>query len=279
MVAMSVVKEFALVHDANPRFRASMEDSHCCITSFRGNDSEALFAVFDGHGGKDAADQLADKFPKVFENKRASVSDLNQHSSFDMWFQTYQDLDKALDPKLMAFQGAAAVAAYVVGREDGSKVVYASNVGDARAVLAHGGKVDRVTRDHKASEKSEIDRITELGGFVIASRVQGILSVSRALGDHGLKPYVSIEPYATENIIPLAELQQETPVILIVACDGLWDVFNDNEAISIVQSKLGELKKEGKPLKEQVYRAAEHLMHSALQNGSTDNISIIVALL
>lgn len=65
-------------------------------------------------------------------------------------------------------------------------------VGDSRAVLAVGGKAQRVSRDHKPVLADEEKRIKEEGGKIDEDdsgtlRVNGILACSRALGDPELK--------------------------------------------------------------------------------------------
>ncbi|KAL0208886.1 hypothetical protein P9112_011473 [Eukaryota sp. TZLM1-RC] len=265
------IKEANLASDPNVRFRAHMEDSHCLEDTFSSN-RDAFYAIFDGHGGREAADQIAVNFPSIFRQHLASSS-LNHIE--EVWFKTYRDVDGKLDEQAMQFQGAAAVATYIHCNEDGSKTVYASNLGDARAVIYTDKTTTRLTKDHKASDRGEIERITGLGGFVIASRVQGILSVSRALGDHGLKPYVSVEPYVYSHTCTAEAMQSSDPSFLIIACDGLWDIFNDQDAVNIAREELTK-KESPEPLSK---RMAERLLGSALQGGSTDNISIIVVIL
>jgi len=53
------------------------------------------------------------------------------------------------------------------------RVLYASNVGDARVVLMRKGKAYRLTYDHKASDTLEVQRILKAGGFVLNHRVNG----------------------------------------------------------------------------------------------------------
>jgi protein phosphatase PTC1 len=98
-------------------------------------------------------------------------------------------------------------------------MLFTANVGDSRAVLCRAGKALRLTIDHKASLPEEAKRITEAGGFIGRNkRVNGVLAISRALGDHMLKEndVVSAEPYVCDT-----ELTNEDTFVLL-ACDGVW---------------------------------------------------------
>ena len=62
-------------------------------------------------------------------------------------------------------------------------------------------------------------------------RVNGILNATRGLGNHGdppLKKCVISDPYTTS--VPIDQYAQ----ILILASNGLWEVFSENEAASLV---------------------------------------------
>jgi len=95
------------------------------------------------------------------------------------------------------------------------RVLYTANAGDARGVLCRGGKAVRLTYDHKGSDKQEAKRITDAGGFVMSGRVNGVLAVTRSLGDSSMKEFVVGAPYTTET-----ELCDEDE-LLILACDGV----------------------------------------------------------
>jgi protein phosphatase PTC1 len=95
------------------------------------------------------------------------------------------------------------------------RVLYCANAGDARGVLCRGGKAIRLTYDHKGSDKQEAKRIMDAGGFVMSGRVNGVLAVTRSLGDSSMKEFVVGSPYTTET-----ELYDEDEFI-ILACDGV----------------------------------------------------------
>eukprot|EP00968_Pinguiococcus_pyrenoidosus_P004174 scaffold277_cov261-Pinguiococcus_pyrenoidosus.AAC.3 len=61
--------------------------------------------------------------------------------------------------------------------------LFIANVGDSRALLCRNGGLVLATRDHKASDEVEKERVLKTGGVVINGRVMGQLAVSRAFGD------------------------------------------------------------------------------------------------
>lgn len=96
------------------------------------------------------------------------------------------------------------------------RVLYTANVGDARIVLCRNGKACRLSYDHKGSDENEGKRISNAGGLILNNRVNGVLAVTRALGDAYMKDLVTGHPYTTETII-----QPDTDEFLILACDGV----------------------------------------------------------
>ena len=100
-----------------------------------------------------------------------------------------------------------------------SRILYTANVGDARIILCRKGKALRLSYDHKGSDENEGRRITNAGGLILNNRVNGVLAVTRALGDSYMKDLVTGHPYTTETVI-----QPEEDEFLILACDGVSNV-------------------------------------------------------
>jgi protein phosphatase PTC1 len=96
------------------------------------------------------------------------------------------------------------------------RVLYTANVGDARIVLCRNGKALRLSYDHKGSDENEGKRIANAGGLILNNRVNGVLAVTRALGDSYLKDLVTGHPYTTETVV-----QPDQDEFLILACDGV----------------------------------------------------------
>lgn len=96
------------------------------------------------------------------------------------------------------------------------RVLYTANVGDARIVLCRAGKALRLSYDHKGNDENEGKRIANAGGLILNNRVNGVLAVTRALGDTYMKDLVTGHPYTTETVI-----QPEVDEFIIIACDGV----------------------------------------------------------
>ena len=66
--------------------------------------------------------------------------------------------------------------------------IFCANAGDSRAILALKNKqIVELSYDHKPDNQDEEQRIKRAGGFVEHGRAQGIISVSRAIGDWRFK--------------------------------------------------------------------------------------------
>jgi serine/threonine protein phosphatase PrpC len=164
------------------------------------------------------------------------------------YYELHQDIVK------LNFQdGTAALLAIIMGDN-----IVLANAGDQRAVLSRSGKAIPLTNDHRPDVPEEKERIERDGGFVSENkRVDGVLALSRALGDPELHPHVSQHP----DIIH-CEITAEDEW-LIMCCDGVWDVMDNDTAVSIVNSEKDPNK------------AAVKLRDYAHGLGSTDNISVI----
>lgn len=107
-------------------------------------------------------------------------------------------------------------------QEFGHKILYTANVGDTRAVISKSGTAERMSYDHKASDKQEVDRVKNGGGIIMDNRVGGSLAITRAFGDHFLKKDgVIAKPTVSKHIL------RPVDKYLIIATDGVWDVMED----------------------------------------------------
>lgn len=142
------------------------------------------------------------------------------------------------------------------------RMLYTSNVGDSRIVLSRKGKAYRLSYDHKASDKNEIDRVENSGGLILKNRVNGVLAVTRSLGDSYMKDLVLGKPFTTSTQII------KDDEFMIIACDGVWDVISDTKACKIVADCF----KKGLDAQE----ASKKLCQLAIDASTTDNVTVMV---
>ncbi|GJM90771.1 hypothetical protein PR202_ga07082 [Eleusine coracana subsp. coracana] len=207
-----------------------------------------------GHGGSRAAEYLKEhlfenliKHPEFLTDTKLAISETYQKTDTDF-----------LESECSAFRddGSTASTAVLVGDH-----LYVANVGDSRAVISKAGKAVALSDDHKPNRSDERKRIENAGGIVIWAgtwRVGGVLAMSRAFGNRLLKPFVVAEPEIQEEQVN-GDLE-----CLVLASDGLWDVVENEEAVSLGKSE------------DMPESAARKLTEIAYSRGSADNITCIV---
>ena len=122
-----------------------------------------------------------------------------------------------------------------------------------------------------------------MGGVIACKRISGRISFSRSFGDFEFKlpqsapspavagPLLSIEPEVREIYLNLLEDE-----FLILACDGLWDVFTSQEAVDFVRHRFLQ-----RQLTEQdPQSAARELANEAIYaRKSKDNVTVAIVML
>lgn len=154
-----------------------------------------------------------------------------------------------------------------------SKSMFVANCGDSRAVLSRNGHAFALTDDHKAAREDETARVEAAGGQILfwnGVRVMGLLAVSRAIGDHSLRPYVIADPEVT------VVNRHSGDEILVMASDGLWDVISNQEACSLAKKCLLRARQKGSTRENAARVAATVLTRAAVDRGSRDNITVLV---
>ncbi|XP_059884466.1 protein phosphatase 1F [Delphinus delphis] len=248
--------------------RRRMEDQHVCLPAFNllfglsDSVDRAYFAVFDGHGGVDAARYASVHVHAVAAHRPELPTD--PAGALRAAFRCTDEmfLWKARRERLQS--GTTGVCALIAGN-----TLHVAWLGDSQVVLVQQGQVVKLMEPHRPERQDEKDRIEALGGFVSHMdcwRVNGTLAVSRAIGDVFQKPYVSGEADTASRALTGSE------DYLLLACDGFFDVVPHQEVAGLVRSHL--VGQQGSGL-----RVAEELVAAARERGSHDNITVMVVFL
>jgi len=211
------------------------------------------FGLFDGHGGKDAAEHCAEAFVPALLNALDAPGPIPEDADPEDVFEdrVAEALARAfetVDAQFLArdiHSGATATMCVVNGRH-----VHSAAVGDSLATLdcGHGCAPVRLTPEHRLdTSAAERRRIEERGGEVRATAFEdgkpvgplrvwpGGLAVSRSIGDRdGKKGGVSSEPEVSQVLVP----DSQPGFRIVLASDGLWDAVTVKQA-SACGAKLG----------------------------------------
>lgn len=285
-------------------YRVSMEDAHVLVPSLEGQDlpEHAFVGVYDGHGGEQTA-LLAAKHllnyivrrPEFDEYRKAwktfvAATDCQDGSTSN---ENAQLLGKAISAGILKFDRELPELLKDSGLDDSSgstaNIVFitpthlvCANVGDSRAVCRtheagiNGTQVSvALSEDHKCSLPEEKKRIEAAGGQVLADRVDGCLAMSRALGDFVYKDTDTAQ--SRQKVSPVPDIFVKARVdsadeLLVLACDGIWDVMSNGEVCDLCALLLSDGERN-------VGLVVEELLDSCLDKKSGDNMTAILVTL
>ncbi|XP_010317462.1 probable protein phosphatase 2C 75 isoform X1 [Solanum lycopersicum] len=275
-----------------------------------------FFAVYDGHGGRHVnptvASMCKERMHEVLEeelmrmknNQDTGRQPLEGQRMEEAWRRVFKSCFLKIDEMASCICSECGSVGYECGcplsvlKLTGStavvvvltdETIIVANCGDSRAVLSRSGSAIPLSYDHKPDKREERARIEARGGRVVftdGARVEGVLSMSRAIGDNNLKPYITSEP---EMTFTKREAEDEC---LILASDGLWDVVSSDIACAVgreclrqrdpsgnFSSRLSSVEGDSRGAmfsSRRACSAAALLTRLALGRNSCDNISVIV---
>lgn len=240
--------------------RPYMEDTYVVDKATK----DVIAGVFDGHGGDLVAKMVADKFSPMMKQ---AVKEFPEVSV--AFHNVFSELHEIAGKTCPSYMGCTALVCCLLGKR-----LWFANCGDALGIVKIKGQAlpIMISQDHKV--ENEASRIRALGGIVTyddgCARINRQLNVARSIGDHHLKPFVIPTPFITS-------LNLEQVEYILLATDGLWDVYNRGELAKEI-SKLKNISKEIKlGYRETMDIISRSLVEEALKKGSTDNITLIYA--
>ncbi|KAK3736305.1 hypothetical protein QZH41_020770 [Actinostola sp. cb2023] len=236
---------------------------------------QCYIAVYDGHGGCDAAYFARGMLWNLIKKQRGFYSQDPAHvekAIKEGFLATHQAMWKQLAqwPKtrhgLPSTSGTTAAVVIIRGRK-----MYVAHVGDSGVVLASQNKVTKavharaITSDHKPESPEEKKRIEALGGKVLArngvhrvawerpvvlkhrgpitrstkTELVPFLAVARSLGDLWSFDYFHGEFVVSP--VPDVKVYNINPGVdkfVIIASDGLWGVVRPDEAVRCVNESI-----------------------------------------
>lgn len=244
----------------------------------------SFHAVLDGHGGSDCANWAAARLPELLSARLAGKDE--SAAIKEAVKAAFAECDQELLAHSAAqnWDDGTCVIGLLVDKRCKPARAYVSNLGDSRAFAAvRTDLADRpasaappaapeagssstsvapsaaaappalravaLSKDHTAIDPRERKRIEAAGGHVLNGRVNGLLAVSRSLGDrrlkrggvpgHGQAPLATSLCVATPDVTSFEIGPQQAFVLL--GCDGLWSAFSGAQAVEWLGERLPAL--------------------------------------
>jgi len=234
----------------------------CQDNSFTIINSDFIFAaLFDGHGpaGQEVVQHCESLVSTYLESEPFNESAGSEYLE-DLLMYCDDELMSETKTTDVKNSGTTAVSIIISPR-----YLYVASVGDSKAVLGtlSGSSVVsnkssknglrvlealQLTVDQKPNLEEEMSRIVKCGGIVSRALDEGGnphgpyrvfckesklgLAMSRSLGDMACKK-VGVISQPIHDVYPIYTLRDQ---FIIIASDGLWDVFTNDEAVQFVET-------------------------------------------
>lgn len=115
-------------------------------------------------------------------------------------------------------------------------------------MICERGVAVEMSKDHKPDLPEERNRIMKAGGDVSDGRVNGMLALSRAIGDFDYKPitppkdaqaswFLNNHMVTALPDIQVKQLHKDVE-FLILACDGIWDCRTSDQVVQYFRTQL-----------------------------------------
>lgn len=241
------MRQVAIISE--PGAQLKMEDTYY-YKDIKSDGSQILAGVYDGHGGRQAAEYVRDQLPKLF----------------------FRELKKGRNPK-QAFQVVyEEISSCLTNQESGTTAVnfylkdnrlWYANAGDARLIVISNKGVKQFSQDHRLTNPKERERIVAVGGLIAEPYVikdnLGLMP-TRTIGDEYFKKVGII----ATPVVGQYKLQLKDYWIL-AATDGLFD-YLDNQEVAKFIVKFNQANKAAASLKQEVL----------VKRGGRDNLTFIL---
>lgn len=232
--------------------RSKMEDSSFLDLNFA-KKGWVFGGIYDGHGGKFTAKYAGEKLDQKFLEKL-----LFGLSAREAFIETYQEISEELKNQK---SGSTAVNFLIKNGE-----IFTANIGDSRIIVIGEEGFTQLTVDHRVSNPEERERVKKVGGRIFSSYLikgfKGVMN-TRAFGD---------QQFRSVGVISVPFLNQyrisREDIILLAACDGLFDFMSNEEVASLVR-EFPEPNQLVEALKKEVL----------INRRGTDNLTIVVVSL
>ena len=276
-------------------YRYRMEDGSAILKPLSKVSRHAyrFCGVFDGHAqSRRVANWLEDLLPNNIGSMRKAHWMTREGIE-----RACIDADKTILSSDISDAGSTAIFCVLKQKKDCDKSTYLTigSVGDSQALISHSdfSKPPSVPLGHEIHRPhtmaSESERVRRAGGFILNSRVDGELAVTRAFGDSKFKRDIS-RSLREQKVVAVPSVAENLSIsvgdTLILACDGVFDVMTPGQVDSFFKScfvstlvrykQVPSRSSKIFSIAEVLSEVAGRLLDEAIIRGSTDNLTVML---
>jgi protein phosphatase len=214
-----------------------------------GGGSSYLMVVADGMGGHDrgeVASQIA------VETVTSALATANAQDTAGALKQAFQKANQQIFENNGGTDQQSAMGTTLVAVATKDKYATIASVGDSRAYLARANRLNQITKDHSL--------VAEQVAKGTLSAADARKSPQRNVLTHALGQKAKLDA-KMPSIFEITLLPEDR---LLVCTDGFYDVVSDDDLLSVLMANPAPV-------------AAQKLVDLAVERGTTDNVSAIVA--
>ena len=124
-----------------------------------------------------------------------------------------------------------------------NRVIYIANVGDSLSVMYKNRKAYNLNREHQTIIESEKERVLKSGASIVGYRINGMLNLTRAIGDLKFKSNHNLKRHK-QSVISLPEITKIDNIddidFIIMGCDGVQDCVKRQLVCDFVDREIRE---------------------------------------
>ena len=122
-------------------------------------------------------------------------------------------------------------------------IIYIANVGDSLSVMYKNKKAYNLNREHQVIIEDEKERVLKSGANIVGYRINGMINLTRALGDLKFKTNCNLKRHE-QSVIALPEITKiefsEDIEFIIMGCDGVWDCVKRQMICESIDKEIKE---------------------------------------
>ena len=143
------------------------------------------------------------------------------------------------DPPLIAYEMGTTANIMLIK----NNVIYLANVGDSVSVMYRDGKAYNLNREHQVVIESEKERVIKSGATIQGYRINGMLNLTRALGDIRFKSDQNLKR-DEQSVLAIPDItiidNIENIDFIVMGCDGIWDCVKRQLLCEYLENVIAE---------------------------------------